>query len=235
MFHGLRLLLCGACLIFVCFVCGQGARAETWREHQFAGFSAFDGGDLANAVTHFEAALTLASEEPAEARDMGAILESLATAYYSVGRQKDARDALEQWDRILRRFADEPWTSDQRNFRDLLAEFMTDDPGQTGGNAGLPNGGASRAMPASGTPGDYAIHLVSLGGETDVDFSWQKLNAAYPSQLTGRSLVVKQVDLGDRGTFNRILAAPFPDLAHAELACSELEALGQYCTAVPLE
>ncbi len=237
MLHGLRLLLCGACLVFIC---ARDAEAGAWRAHQFAGFSAFDGGDMAGAVKHFEAALALAGQDPAAARDTGAILENLTTAYHAAGRQKDARDALGQWDGVLEKYAGEAWTSNQRAFRNLLADFMTEDLGEIGGNAGLPNGASPHATlasgaPASRAPGDYAIHLASLGAQSNVESSWHKLNAAYPTQLTGRSLVVKPVDLGDRGTFKRILAAPFADLAHAELACSELKALGQYCTALPLD
>ena len=236
MVHGLKPLLYGACLIWLS---SQGVQAETWREHQFAGFSAFDGGALTSAVEHLETALAMAEQDAAPPQDLGAILESLATAYYAVGRQKDAWDTLGQWDRVLEKFPGEPWISDQRSFRSLLVHFMTEYPGETGGSAGLQNGGTHNAIPASGSSsgisGDYAIHLVSLGADSNVDSSWRKLNAAYPSQLTGRTLVVEPVDLGDQGTFKRVYAAPFPDLANAESACSELNALGQYCTALPLE
>lgn len=236
MLHGLRPLLFGACLLFLA---SQGAAAEAWRAHQFAGFSAFDSGDLAGAVEHFETALTLASQEPAAAEDRGAILENLATAYFAVGRERDAWNTLSRWDRLLETFADRPWVANQREFRNLLAHLMAgESEGLDGGSKAVPTNAPARATEvaevAAKDPGDYAIHLVSLEAESDVDSSWHRLSAAYPSQLTGRSLVVEPVDLGDRGTFNRILAAPFADLAQAELACSELQALGQYCTALPL-
>jgi cell division septation protein DedD len=93
----------------------------------------------------------------------------------------------------------------------------------------------SQSQDQSGGRRGYAIHLVSLAVENNVNSSWHQLNAAYPSQLTGRVLVVKQVDLGDQGTFNRILAAPFADSADAEKACSELEGLGQFCAVLSLE
>ncbi len=159
---------------------------------------------------------------------------------------------LGAWDRVLEQHASEAWASNQRAFRSLLVQFMIEHPGESGGDAGLQNDGpppattataatttspatiTSPATAAAATPGDYAIHLASLGAGNDVESSWHRLSAAYPSQLTGRTLVVKQVDLGDQGNFSRILAAPFSDLADAELACSELQALGQYCTALPL-
>ena len=58
------------------------------------------------------------------AQDIGPILENLATAYFAVGRHKDARDSIERWDKILAQSADKPWVSEQQNFRDQLAHFI---------------------------------------------------------------------------------------------------------------
>ena len=234
MFHNLKPLLYGACVLCLSI---QGAQAAGWREHKFAGFNAFDNGDLTSAVEHFEAALTTAYEEQVAAQDIGPILENLATAYFAVGRHEDARDSIERWDKVLAQSANKSWAPEQQNFRDQLAHFIFESPDKTEGKAGLPTSSAlaAAATKAPLTPGDYAIHLASLGVENNVDSSWHQLNAAYPSQLTGRTLVVKQVDLGDQGTFNRILAAPYADSADAEKACSELEGLGQYCVVLPLE
>ncbi len=233
-FHSLKPFLYGACLLCLLI---QGAQAASWREHKFAGFSAFDNGDLMSAVEHFEAALTIAYEKQVAAQDIGPILENLATAYFAVGRHKDARDSIERWDKILAQSADTPWVSEQQNFRDQLAHFIIESLYKTEGTAELPENSTLTAAATNAplTSGDYAIHLVSLGIENNVKSSWHQLNAAYPSQLTGRTLVVKQVDLGDQGTFNRILAAPFADSADAEKACSELEGLGQYCAVLSLE
>jgi tetratricopeptide (TPR) repeat protein len=233
-FHSLKPFLYGACVLCLSI---QGAQAAGWREHKFAGFSAFDNGDLTSAVEHFEAALTIAYEKQVAAQDIGPILENLATAYFAVGRHKDARDSIKRWDKTLAQSANGPWVSQQQNFRDQLAHFIIETLGKTEAKAELPTKSAfaAAATKATLTSGDFAIHLVSLGVENNVDSSWHQLNAAYPSQLTGRSLVVKQVDLGDQGTFHRILAAPFADSAGAEKACSELEGLGQYCVVLPLE
>jgi hypothetical protein len=162
---------------------------------------------------------------------------TLATAYFAVGRHKEARDSFERWDKILAQSADTPWVSEQRNFRDQLAHFIIEPRDKTEGKAEVPASSklASAATNAAMKSGDYAIHLVSLGVEKNVNSSWHQLSAAYPSQLNGRTLVVKQVDLGDQGTFNRILAAPFADSADAEKACGELEGLGQYCVVLALE
>ena len=233
-FHSLKPFLFGACVLCLSI---QGAQAAGWREHKFAGFSAFDNGDLTSAVEHFEAALTIAHEKQVADQDIGPVLENLATAYFAVGRHEDARDSIKRWDKMLTRSANKPWVSQQQNFRDQLAHFIIETLDRTEGRTELPTSGTlgAAATNAPLTSGDYAIHLVSLGVENNVDSSWHQLNAAYPSQLTGRTLVVKQVDLGDQGTFHRILAAPFADSADAEKACGELEGLGQYCVVLPLE
>jgi len=234
MFYNLKPLLCVASLLYLSIT---GVEAAAWREHKFAGFNAFDNGDLPRAVEHLEAALTIAYEEQVAAQDIGPILENLATAYFAVGRHEAARDSIERWDKILAQSADTPWVSEQQNFRDQLTHFIIETLDKTEGKAELPPSStlAAAATNASLTSGDYAIHLVSLGVENNVNSSWHQLNAAYPSQLTGRTLVVKQVDLGDQGTFDRILAAHFADSAEAEKACSELEGRGQYCTVLSLE
>jgi len=233
-FHSMKPFLYGACLLCLSI---QGAQAAGWREHKFAGFSAFDNGDLMSAVEHFEAALTIAYEKQVAAQDIGPILENLATAYSAVGRHKDARDSIERWDKILAQSADKPWVSEQQNFRDQLAHLIIEPLDKTEGKTELPPNTklAAAATTAPLSSGDYAIHLVSLETESNAQSSWAQLMATYPSQLASKTLVVKQVDLGDQGTFDRILAAHFADSAEAEKACSELEGLGQYCAVLSLE
>ena len=88
---------------------------------------------------------------------------------------------------------------------------------------------------AAPTPGDYAIHLESAGSESSVQSSWDQLRATYPAQIADKSLLVREVDLGDRGVFYRILAGPFADASAADTACRKLEGLGQYCAVYSFE
>ena len=234
MFYSLKPLLCVASLLYLSIT---GVEAAAWREHKFAGFSAFDNGDLPRAVEHFEAALTIAYEEQVAAQDVGPILENLATAYFAVGRHQDARDSMERWDKILAQSTGRPWVSEQQNFRNQLVHFINETPDQAEGKAELP-ASSIRAAAATTAPlisGDYAIHLVSLETESNAQSSWAQLMATYPSQLASKTLLVKQVDLGDQGTFDRILAAHFADSSDAEDVCRELEGLGQYCAILSLE
>jgi tetratricopeptide (TPR) repeat protein len=229
-FHSLKPFLCVACLLCLSI---PGVQAAAWQEHKFAGFSAFDNGDYSGAVEQFEEALVIAYEEQAPAQDLGAILENLATAYFTVGRYQDARNSIERWDKILAESDDEPWTLEQQTVRDNLAPLISGPLGETEApRDSEPTTVATTAPPPSG---NYAIHLGSGKIKENVEPSWDQLKATYPSILTGKTLVVKQVNLGDQGTFYRILAVPFADSAGAEKVCRKFESLGQYCAVLPLE
>ncbi len=232
--HHLKALLFVACL---CCVSIPGGQAATWPEHEVAGFRAFDTGDYLGAVEQFEAALIFAYEEQASPRDLGAILENLATVYFAVGRHQDAWASIQRWDKILAQSANEPWVPEQQIVRDPLARLIigardkTQSRTEPSRDAEL----AAVATVAPPTPGDYAIHLESAGIESNVQSSWDQLKATYPAQFADKSLLVRQVDLGDRGIFYRILAAPYGDSADAGNVCRELEAFGQYCAVYSLE
>ncbi len=234
MFHSLKPLLC-----VVCFLCLSipGVQGATWPEYKIAGFSAFDNGDYRGSVEQFEAALTTAYDEQAPAQDLGAILENLATAYFAVGRHKDARDSIERWDKILAQSANEPWVPEHQIVRAPLARLIIEARDKTQSRT-EPSRDAELAAVATIAPptsGDYAIHLESAGIESNVQSSWDQLKATYPAQFADKSLLVKPVDLGDRGIFYRILAAAYADSADADNVCRELEAFGQYCAVYSLE
>lgn len=234
MFRSLKPLLCIICLLCLSV---PGAQGATWPEYKTAGFSAFDNRDYLGAVEQFEAALVVAYDEQAPAQDLGAILENLATVYFAVGRHQDAWAAIERWDKILAQSAGEPWVPEQQIVRDPLAGLVTEALDKTQGRT-EPSRDAEPAAVATIAPptsGDYAIHLESAGIESNVQSSWDQLKATYPAQIADKSLLVKQVDLGDQGTFYRILAAPYADSADADSVCKELETFGQYCAVYSLE
>ena len=230
MFQSLRSLLCFAFLLGISI---PAVEAATWQEHKIAGFKAFDKGDYADAVVQFEAALTIAYEHEATARDLGGLLENLATAFLADGQPQHAWEAVERWDRILAESADEPWVLEQQRVREKLGPLIREALGEP--EPPRKPEGTAAATPAPPGSGDYAIHLESVQIEDNVRPSWAELKAAHPSQLAGKSLLVKPVDLGERGIFYRILAAHFADSAEAENVCRELKGLGQYCAVLSLE
>ncbi len=234
MFHNLKPLLCVFCFLCLSIPDAQGA---SWPEHKIAGFRAFETGDYLGAVKQFESALIFAYDEQAPAQDLGGILENLATVYFAVGSYQDAWVSIEQWDKILAQSGDEPWLPEQRNVRDPLAQLIIEalDKTQSRTEPSRDADPAALATIAPPTSGDYAIHLESAEFESNVQSSWDHLKATYPVQFADKSLLVKQVDLGDQGIFYRILAGPYAESSDADNVCRELAAFGQYCAVYSLE
>jgi len=233
-FHGLKSLLCAICLLSLSV---PGAQGATWPEYKIAGFRAFNGGDYRGALEQFESALILAHDQGASAKDLGGILENLATVYFAIGRPQDARGSIEQWDKLMAQSAGEVWVSEQMTIRDPLARLIAETLDQTQGRTEPLRDAESAAVAtiAPPTSGDYAIHLESAEIESNVQSSWDHLKATYPAQFANKSLLVREVDMGDRGTFYRILAGPYADASDADTVCRELEGHGQYCAVQSLQ
>lgn len=234
MFDWLKPFLCAA---FLLGFTASGPQAATWQEHKFAGFGAFDEQDYSGAVERFQTSLVIAYEQQAAPDDLGAILENLATAYLAAGQPRNALAAMARWDKLLVQWANNSWAAEQAVIRDeltrLIVEVMASDAEQ-----GAPEADSAPAAVAAGTraeSGAYAIHLESAKAERNVEPSWAALKASYPTQLAGKTLLVKEVDLGDKGTFFRMLVKSFADSSDAESVCEELKGLGQYCAVLPLE
>lgn len=97
---------------------------------------------------------------------------------------------------------------------------------------------ASATSSASGVApeaGGYALHLVSLTDQEAVAGSWATLQESYPELLAGKGLAVRQVDLGDKGMFYRLHAAPYEASEAARTTCDKFRSLDQYCAVVDLE
>jgi hypothetical protein len=232
-FHSLKTVLCVACLLYLWI---PGVHAATWQEHKTAGFSAFDNGDYAAAVEQLKVALTIAYEEQTPPQVLGSILENLATAFLAADQPQRAGEAIERWDKILAESADEPWAPEQQTVRDNLAQLVIEALARTEPTSISPDTDlAIDAASSPPAPVGYAIHLESVKTRENVQPSWNQLKATYPFLLADTALVVTEVDLGDQGTFYRILAASFAKSADAEKACREFERLGQYCDTLSLE
>jgi len=193
-----------------------------------AGLKAYNDHNYSGAVEHFQTALAIAYEEEAPPDHLGSMLENLAVAFLSNGQPQRARAMLERWDSILAASASEPWVAEQKSVRDLLAPLI---------QLALTTPDTPASNPKSTSPesGGYAIHLVSLKFENRAQTSWAELKADYPSQLSDKNLIVKKVDLREKGTFYRVLAAPFASSQAANKICKELQDLGQYCAVMSLE
>jgi len=91
-----------------------------------------------------------------------------------------------------------------------------------------------RETPAPAADG-YGIHLASYGDEADARSGWAALKSRYPDLLDGKRFALKSVNLGDRGTFVRLMAVPYADSAAASAACADLQRRAQYCVVRPAQ
>jgi cell division septation protein DedD len=95
------------------------------------------------------------------------------------------------------------------------------------------------AAPAQQVKADDAIamvlHLSSLRSEAAAKREWSELQHVFPERLSGMDAEFRRTELGDKGTFYRLLAGPLPSKSAAKEACAALKAKDakQYCRILP--
>jgi SPOR domain len=86
------------------------------------------------------------------------------------------------------------------------------------------------AARAAGTGGHgYAVQLTAQRSEADAQAAFHNMQAKYPSQLGGRQVVIRKVELGTKGTYYRAMVGPFGNSSEASKLCSSLKAAGGRC------
>ncbi len=85
---------------------------------------------------------------------------------------------------------------------------------------------ASTNPTASVSSGGYVVQVSSQRNEADAQASYKSLQGKYPNVLGSQSLLVKRVDLGEKGVYYRAFAGPFSSLDQATQVCSSLKAAG---------
>lgn len=78
-------------------------------------------------------------------------------------------------------------------------------------------------------PASYAVHLASYRMADNARRGWRLLARDFPDLLMGYEPMLREVDLGARGLFIRLLAGPLPDPAEAHELCDALRREGAYC------
>ncbi|HUC51867.1 MAG TPA: SPOR domain-containing protein [Xanthobacteraceae bacterium] len=86
---------------------------------------------------------------------------------------------------------------------------------------------AAEAAPAAGS--GYFVQVSSQRSEADAQSAYHSLQAKYPSQLGGHEPTIRQVDLGEKGTFFRALVGPYGSMEQAAQMCSNLKSAGGSC------
>jgi hypothetical protein len=79
------------------------------------------------------------------------------------------------------------------------------------------------------------LHLSSLRSEAAAKREWSELQQVFPDRLSGMDAEFRRTELGDKGTFYRLLAGPLPSKSAAKEACAALKAKDakQYCRVLP--
>ena len=85
---------------------------------------------------------------------------------------------------------------------------------------------APAAPASSGGGGGYLVQVSSQLSEADAQASFRSLQSKYPSVLGSQSVIVKRVDLGEKGVHFRAFAGPFTSSEQATQVCSSLKAAG---------
>ena len=70
------------------------------------------------------------------------------------------------------------------------------------------------------------MQVSSQLSEADAQASFRSLQNKYPSVLGSQSVIVKRVDLGEKGVHFRAFAGPFTSSEQATQVCSSLKAAG---------
>jgi hypothetical protein len=75
-------------------------------------------------------------------------------------------------------------------------------------------------------------HLASYRDETHAAAGWKTLQKAHRDLLINRSPVTVTAEIPGQGTFVRLMADGFSQLAEVSEFCSEIKVSGQYCIPV---
>lgn len=75
----------------------------------------------------------------------------------------------------------------------------------------------------------YELHIASLRSPEGAVADWQRLRNKYVDVIGNLALVVRQVDLKDKGRFHRVLASGSLNGNSARSLCRRLKQSGQYC------
>jgi len=95
--------------------------------------------------------------------------------------------------------------------------------------------GKPAQMAAADAAHAVVLHLSSLRSEEAAKREWSDLQHSFPRPLAELPVEFRRTELGDKGTFYRVLAGPLPTRDKARQVCAELKAKDakQYCRILP--
>ncbi|MEO1658626.1 MAG: hypothetical protein AAFR65_12990 [Pseudomonadota bacterium] len=92
-----------------------------------------------------------------------------------------------------------------------------------------PTASVSSTPPVQSPVPGAAVHLASYYDWPDAEQGWEILLEDHRSLLAGQQPILREVDLGARGRFVRLLAGPLPSVSDAQALCHQLVQEGAYC------
>ena len=88
---------------------------------------------------------------------------------------------------------------------------------------------ASDVSTSPAAAGAYLLQIGAYKSQEEADSSWRAFAAKHAALLAGFSPNVKQVDLGDKGTWYRLRIGSFADKDAANALCERLKTDGGNC------
>jgi hypothetical protein len=87
----------------------------------------------------------------------------------------------------------------------------------------------SRGAPPAAAAGGYVVQVSAQRNKADAEASFRSLQEKFPSQLGGRTAIVRRADLGAKGIYYRAMVGPFASAGEAGQFCGRFKAAGGQC------
>jgi cell division protein FtsN len=85
------------------------------------------------------------------------------------------------------------------------------------------------AAAANAAAGVYVVQVSSQRSEVDAQAYFRFLQEKFPSELEGRTAIIRRADLGAKGIYYRVVTGPFASADEADQFCGNLKAAGGTC------
>ena len=85
------------------------------------------------------------------------------------------------------------------------------------------------AAAANAAANGYVVQFSSQRSEVDAQAYFRSLQEKFPSQLEGRTAIIRRADLGAKGIYYRVVTGPFASAGEADQFCGSLKAAGGKC------
>jgi hypothetical protein len=85
------------------------------------------------------------------------------------------------------------------------------------------------AAAANAAASGYVVQVSSQRSEVDAQAYFRSLQEKFPSQLEGRTAIIRRADLGAKGIYYRVVTGPFASAGEADQFCGSLKVAGGKC------